>query len=96
VLQLHEKWKEHYEAYYQYEKDRGVEYGPEDCTNNNRFATVASYLDALPAGSVVCDYGCAHGHYTINLAKLFPALKFVGVDITESNISTARKWADSD
>lgn len=90
------KWKEHYEAYYQYEKGRGVEYGPEDCTNNNRFITVASYLDDLPAGSVVLDYGCAHGHYTINLAKQFPALNFIGVDITASNIATARKWASDD
>ena len=90
------KWKEHYEAYYEYEKNRGVEYGPEDCTNNNRFGTVANYLEHLPAGSVVCDYGCAHGHYTINLAKLFPALKFVGIDITASNIAAARKWAAGD
>lgn len=89
-------WKEHYEAYYEYERARGVVYGPEDCTNNNRFGTVASYLRNLPAGSIVCDYGCAHGHYTINLAKLFPELKFVGIDITASNITTARKWATDD
>ena len=90
------KWKEHYEAYYQYEKDRGVEYGPEDVTHNNRYATVAAHLGDLPAGSTVCDYGCAHGHYTINLAKQFPALKFVGIDIAASNIETARKWAADD
>mgnify|MGYP001570962814 CR=1 FL=1 len=90
------KWKQHYEAYYEYERARGVVYGPEDCTNNNRFGTVASYLRNLPAGSTVCDYGCAHGHYTINLAKLFPELKFVGIDITASNIATARKWAADD
>lgn len=89
-------WKEHYEAYYEYERARGVVYGPEDCTNNNRFGTVASYLRNLPAGSTVCDYGCAHGHYTINLAKLFPELNFVGIDITASNIATARKWAADD
>lgn len=89
-------WKQHYEAYYEYEKNRGIEYGPEDCTNNNRFATVANYLADLPAGSIVCDYGCAHGHYTINLAKQFPKLKFVGIDITASNIATARKWAADD
>jgi glycosyltransferase involved in cell wall biosynthesis/2-polyprenyl-3-methyl-5-hydroxy-6-metoxy-1,4-benzoquinol methylase len=87
------KWKEHYEAYYQYEKDRGVEYGPEDVTNNNRYLTVADRIAGLPAGSTVCDYGCAHGHYTVNLAKQFPALKFVGIDITASNITIARKWA---
>lgn len=90
------KWKQHYEAYYEYEKQRGVKYGPEDCTNNNRFTTVADHLADLPAGSVVCDYGCAHGHYTINLAKIYPHLNFVGIDITESNIVTARKWAEDD
>ncbi len=90
------KWKEHYEAYYQYEKDRGVEYGPEDVTNNNRYATVAGHLADLAPGSTVCDYGCAHGHYTINLAKQFPSLKFVGIDIAASNIETARKWAADD
>lgn len=90
------KWKEHYEAYYEYERNRGVVYGPEDCTNNNRFGTVASYLRNLPAGSTVCDYGCAHGHYTINLAKVFPELNFIGIDITASNIATARKWATDD
>jgi glycosyltransferase involved in cell wall biosynthesis/2-polyprenyl-3-methyl-5-hydroxy-6-metoxy-1,4-benzoquinol methylase len=90
------KWKEHYEAYYQYEKDRGVEYGPEDVTHNNRYATVAGHLADLPAGSTVCDYGCAHGHYTVNLAKQFPNLKFVGIDIAASNIATARKWAADD
>lgn len=89
-------WKEHYEAYYEYEKQRGVEYGPEDVTHNNRFATVAGHLVGLPAGSVVCDYGCAHGHYTINLAKAFPELRFVGIDIAASNIETARKWAADD
>ena len=89
-------WKEHYEAYYEYERARGVVYGPEDCTNNNRFGIVASYLRNLPAGSTVCDYGCAHGHYTINLAKLFPELRFVGIDIAASNIATARKWASDD
>jgi glycosyltransferase involved in cell wall biosynthesis/2-polyprenyl-3-methyl-5-hydroxy-6-metoxy-1,4-benzoquinol methylase len=89
-------WKEHYEEYYAYEKARGVEYGPEDCTHNNRFATVAGHLAYLPAGSTVCDYGCAHGHYTINLAKAFPTLNFIGIDITASNIATARKWVADD
>lgn len=89
-------WKEHYKAYYEYEKSRGVEYGPEDVTNTNRYRVVADDLRDLPPGSTVLDYGCAHGHYTINLAKEFPKLNFVGIDITDSNIAIARKWADDD
>lgn len=84
---------EHYEAYYEYEKNRGVNYGPESLDGNSRFESVAGVLAALPAGSTVLDYGCAHGHYTVNLAKRFPNLQFVGVDIASSNIDKARKWA---
>ena len=86
-------FKEHYQAYYQYEKDRGVNYGPEKLDGNTRYESVAGMLSGLPKGAVVIDYGCAHGHYTINLAKRYPDFSFIGVDITRSNIDTARKWA---
>lgn len=86
-------WKEHYESYYEYEKNRGVNYGPEKLEGNSRFEQVSLAIAGLPPGSVVLDYGCAHGHYTVTLAKRFPGLRFVGVDITASNIETARKWA---
>lgn len=90
------KWKEHYEAYYEYERARGVKYGPEDVTHNNRYRTVAGKLSHLPAGGIVLDYGCAHGHYTVNLAKQYPHLEFIGIDLAQSNIDIARKWADDD
>jgi glycosyltransferase involved in cell wall biosynthesis/2-polyprenyl-3-methyl-5-hydroxy-6-metoxy-1,4-benzoquinol methylase len=83
---------EHYAAYYEYEKNRGVNYGPETLDGNLRYEHVASLVRGLPAGSVVLDYGCAHGHYTVNLAKRFPHLQFVGIDIAESNIAKARQW----
>ena len=86
-------WANHYEGYYEYEKNRGVDYGPESLDGNTRYHAIAAHLAGLPAGSRVLDYGCAHGHYTVNLAKAHPALRFVGVDITESNIEKARKWA---
>lgn len=89
-------WKEHYERYYEYEKDRGVEYGPEDVRANNRFRSVAYLVAQLPDGCTVLDYGCAHGHYTVNLAKSFPKKRFVGVDIAESNIKIAKDWATDD
>ena len=87
---------EHYAAYYQYEKDRGVNYGKEDVSRTSRFQAVANYVGQLPAGSRVLDYGCAHGHYAINLARRFPNISFVGADLAQSNIDTARKWAESD
>lgn len=89
-------WGEHYEKYYEYEKARGVDYGPEDLSGNSRFEFIYSELANYPAGSVVLDYGCAHGHYTINLAKRLPGLRFVGVDIAQSNIDKARAWAKQD
>lgn len=89
-------WKEHYEAYYEYEKNRGVNYGPESLDGNTRFEEVNRVIASLPKGSTVLDYGCAHGHYTVNLAKRNPDKKFVGVDIAASNVEKARKWAADD
>ncbi len=83
----------HYEAYYAYEQERGVEYGPESLDGNPRFEAVARHVASLPGGAAVLDYGCAHGHYTVNLARRFPALRFIGMDLVKSNIVTARKWA---
>ncbi len=91
-------FSEHYKAYYQYEKDRGVIYGKEGdfVTKSSRYLCVASIIADLPDGSTVLDYGCAHGHYTNNLAKQFPKLKFVGADIAQSNIDIAQGWATDD
>lgn len=91
------KFKEHYEAYYEYEKNRGVEYGPEILDGNVRFEHVCKLVSISTINDdVVVDYGCAHGHYTINLAKRFPDVQFVGLDIAESNIEKARAWAEKD
>ena len=90
---FHNQWAEHYAAYYEYEKNRGVNYGPENLDSNGRFEFVSDLLSVVPAGGRVLDYGCAHGHYTINLAKRFPGISFIGVDITASNVEKARKWA---
>jgi len=87
-----DRWKEHYAAYYNYEKERGINYGPEDLAGNMRFEHVSGIIASLNDDAAVLDYGCAHGHYTINLAKRFPNKKFVGVDIDKSNIQKANKW----
>lgn len=94
-----EQWGEHYRGYYDYEKQRGVDYGPESLDGETRFETVCSTIQDFigrcdSADSVrVLDYGCAHGHYTINLAKRIPGARFIGVDIAQSNIDKARAWA---
>lgn len=90
-------WGDHYAKYYEYEKERGVNYGPEDLTHNDRFRGVLgvlhNFFSSHDRDCIVLDYGCAHGHYTINLAKQFPETRFIGVDIAASNIEKARKWA---
>ncbi|MFA6213548.1 MAG: methyltransferase domain-containing protein [Candidatus Obscuribacterales bacterium] len=89
-------YAKHYADYYQYEKDRGVNYGPEDVSGTTRFQYISNLVSALPAGSRVLDYGCAHGHYTVALAARFPQLTFVGADIAQSNLDTAAKWAEAE
>jgi len=93
---IFENQEEYYEQYYEEEARRGVDYGPEDVSGDSRFIAVLIALRGLPAGSTVLDYGCAHGHYTINLAKQFPDLRFIGVDLVVSNIERANKWAEGD
>lgn len=92
----HGGWKEHYKAYYEYEKRKGVVYGPEELAGNLRFEAVSAEIAKLPPSATVLDYGCAHGHYTVNLAKRFPEMKFVGVDLEQTNIDAALKWAKDD
>lgn len=85
-------YAEHYRLYYEYERDRGVVYGPEDLAGNPRFECICDIVRTL-APRTVLDYGCAHGHYIMNLARRLPELAFVGVDINAENIDTAAKWA---
>jgi len=94
------KYKEHYDKYYQYEEDRGVKYGPEDLDGNPRFEHTARIVDDLIkvfadkqlSFKNVLDYGCAHGHYVMNLVKRFPQLNYTGIDINQKNIEIANKW----
>lgn len=89
---LENKFAEHYKAYYEYEKNRGVEYGPESLDGNPRFECISDIVKSAKPKTVL-DYGCAHGHYTINLAKRMPDTFFTGVDLAQSNIEIAKKWA---
>jgi len=93
---IDDTFPEHYEAYYAYEKERGIDYGPESLDRNPRFECVSDLVSKLVDGDMVLDYGCAHGHYTVNLALRHPKLRFIGVDLEESNIVKAAKWADAE
>jgi glycosyltransferase involved in cell wall biosynthesis/2-polyprenyl-3-methyl-5-hydroxy-6-metoxy-1,4-benzoquinol methylase len=77
----------------------------EDVTQSTRFAGVYQhFVKAIqeiearePDKQIrVLDYGCAHGHYLIPLAKLFPCVSFTGMDISARAIGAAMKWARRD
>ena len=85
-------YKGHYDRYYKREKEKGVVYGPEDLIGTSRFEAIAGAVHSF-APERVLDYGCAHGHYIVNLVKKMPNVEFVGVDINALNIEAAEKWA---
>ena len=89
---LNGDYKGHYERYYQYERDRGVTYGPEDLTGNPRFECICDLIQKHQPKTVL-DYGCAHGHYVMNLARRMPDVMITGIDLEPTNIETAVQWA---
>ena len=91
---LENDFRGHYERYYQYEKDRGVIYGPEDLTGNARFECIADLVKKTNPKKLL-DFGCAHGHYCVNLAMRFPDIKITGYDLNASNIETAKEWVNN-
>ncbi|HSH00759.1 MAG TPA: class I SAM-dependent methyltransferase [candidate division Zixibacteria bacterium] len=50
-------------------------------------------VEKLTAGATVADVGCGHGASTIIMAQRFPKSKFIGYDIHEPSIETARERA---
>lgn len=87
-------YDKHQSVYYDDFEDKVV---GEDVTGSTRFQGVFSLLaqEIEVAGRElrVMDYGCAHGHYMMPLAKMFPESRFVGVDVSERAIAAAAKWA---
>lgn len=75
--------------------------GAEDCSGHPRFECVADWVGATVAGRtpdggrrlVLLDVGCAHGHYTVGLAKRFPQVDFIGLDVSRRAVEEARKAA---
>jgi len=93
--------KEAFDAHYQKGTDAFYDgdfqrVGREVVEGRPRFEIISSYLDDLESGSEVIDYGCAHGHITIGLAKRFPEIHFTGIDISSRAIQEATKWAGDD
>lgn len=96
-----EKYAAHYlkhqTAYYDEFEDKVI---GEDVTQTTRYigvqSLVAEHVMRLKRPIRVLDYGCAHGHYTMRLAKAFPECEFVGLDISERAVKAAKKWADKD
>jgi glycosyltransferase involved in cell wall biosynthesis/SAM-dependent methyltransferase len=103
---LNDKFPEHYAAFYKHEAEvKGVVYGPQDLkeelSQRNRYLATVDAIKLLGQNNEiksVLDYGCAHGHYTINLAKeeAFKDVQFTGADIEKSNIDIAEKWKADD
>lgn len=97
----HDAYKAHYAkhqgVYYDDHEDQVI---GEDVTGTTRYQGVASLLAQAVsvAGNElrVLDYGCAHGHYMMPLAKMFPECRFVGMDVSERAIAAAVKWAQRD
>lgn len=94
-------YKAHYDrhggAYYDQFENQVI---GEDVTRSQRFMGVAQLLQqeiGIAGDEIrVLDYGCAHGHYIMPLAKAFPSARFVGVDVNDRAIAAATKWAMRD
>lgn len=90
-----------------YDKHCGIYYdGPgsdvvgQDASGMTRFRGVASLVEEAVVRNGgkarVLDYGCAHGHFLVPLAKMFPECHFVGMDISDRAIGKALEWVKRD
>ena len=83
---------QHYDAVIAEKDALGESETPVNLSFNPRFETISKLVSELPPGSCVLDYGCAIGHYTINLAKRYPDVQFIGVDHSARYIRQAHDW----
>ncbi len=88
-------YEDHYKRYYIKEEKKGIHYGPENLAGQPRFHQIFEKIQELKPKNVL-DFGCAHGHYTMNLALRMPGVNFTGLDFMQSNIEVARDWAIKD
>lgn len=87
-------YAKHQTTYYNEFEDRVI---GEDITHSSRYRGVGMYFykEAMRKQGRklrVLDYGCAHGHYLVPLAKDFGNCSFVGVDVSTRAIAACFKW----
>lgn len=88
-------YAKHQSRYYDEHEDRVV---GEDVTGTTRFRGVFGLLKDFYYGRneeplKILDYGCAHGHYTMPLAKMFTKCDFTGVDVSIRAVEAFNRWA---
>lgn len=91
-------YAKHQTAYYDEFEDSVI---GEDVTRSTRYRAVlslfAEHVARVKASHLrVLDYGCAHGHYAVPMAKTFTTCDFVGMDISERAVKAAKRWAARD
>ena len=88
-------FEEHYKQVYEFEEQKGAPERKKMMTlqGTNRYNSIAQEVAQLQDGSLVFDYGCAEGPILLGLAQDFPNLRFIGIDITESNVALVNKYA---
>jgi len=64
-------------------------FGVPDTVKQQQAREVFSILDKLSFSSVL-DIGCAHGHYSIRIARKYPNSKVKGIDINEKELDVGR------
>ena len=64
-----------------------------DDVSTLRHEAIVQQVGALPPGSRVLEYGCGCGHLLAGLARRFPQIDFVGVDISPAAVSTLNNGA---
>ena len=60
-----------------------------------RLKTLDNVIKKLPDGSIVLDYGCQVGQFTLYFANKYPKLYFTGVDISGASIDFGLKKIES-
>jgi ubiquinone/menaquinone biosynthesis C-methylase UbiE/glycosyltransferase involved in cell wall biosynthesis len=89
-------YKEFYDNLATYHKGEGNNHALGNDTyhlGTNKMRVALNYISKLPDGSNVLDLGCCVGSHTVALARLFPRLNFVGVDISKEQILIANDFA---
>lgn len=94
---LHGKisFEDHYKGIYELEEKKDVNERKEMRTLNGvaRFEEISGYINKLPEGSHILEYGCAEGPVILGLAQRNPDKLFTGIDFVSDNIKLCEKFA---